>query len=346
MMAAATRPDSSEASPKRPHVPVLLAEVLDALAAKPGDTIVDGTFGAGGYSRAILETGAKVVAIDRDPDAIAGGVPLVVEADGRLDLVEGRFSDLDAHVRALGLSAVEGVVLDLGVSSMQLDQAERGFSFRNDGPLDMRMERKGLSAADVANLMPQRDLTRVIGILGEEKRASSVSRAICDRRAQAPFARTSDLAAVVEKVVGRSFKGKQIHPATRTFQALRMYVNRELEQIVDALAAAERILAPGGRLVVVTFHSLEDRIVKRFLADRTKTRAGGSRHLPETDVPPPTFELAFKGAREAGENEVRDNPRARSARLRAGLRTDAPARTDMPDNLGVPRLASLEQAEG
>lgn len=329
-----------------PHVPVMLAEVVSALSPQEGETIVDGTFGAGGYTKAILEAGANVIAIDRDPHAIAAGQALTEAAGGRLRLVEGRFSDLESHLETLGEDGVDGVVLDLGVSSMQLDQAERGFSFRFDGPLDMRMGRHGPTAADVVNHLPQKDLTRVIGLLGEEKRASAVSSAIARRRTDQPFERTADLAAVVEKVVGRSPKKAQIHPATRTFQALRIYVNGELEEVAEALGAAERVLRPGGRLVVVTFHSLEDRIVKRFLAERTRTRAGGSRHMPEQEVPPPTFELVVKGAREPGEDEIRRNPRARSARLRAGRRLDAPARETDAEALGVPRLADISGLRG
>ncbi|WP_374730123.1 16S rRNA (cytosine(1402)-N(4))-methyltransferase RsmH [Stappia sp.] len=328
-----------------PHIPVMLDEVLEALAPAPGETVVDGTFGAGGYSRAILARGARVVAIDRDPDAIAAGQALARDSDGRLTLVQGRFSDLDRHCAELGLAGVAGVVLDLGVSSMQLDRAERGFSFRHDGPLDMRMERAGPSAADVVNTTAQKDLTRIIGLLGEEKRASAVSRAICERRTQAPFTRTADLAAVVEKVVGRPPRGAKIHPATRTFQALRIHVNGELDQVATALGAAERALAPGGRLVVVTFHSLEDRIVKRFLADRSRRHAGGSRHLPETDVPPATFDMLVKGARAASDAEAARNPRARSAKLRAAVRTQGPARDLDPASLGLPRLAALVDAE-
>ncbi len=330
----------------RRHVPVMLNGVLEALEPRYGQVIIDGTFGAGGYSSALLEAGADVIGVDRDPDAIAGGAALKQEYSNRLHLVEGRFAELDQHARASGYEAVDAVVLDLGVSSMQLDQAARGFSFRFEGPLDMRMEQSGLSAADVVNHMPQKDLTRLIGLLGEEKRASAVSRAIADRRAEAPFSTTSDLAAVVERVLGRSPKKAQIHPATKTFQALRIFVNAELDQAAEALAAAERILKPGGRLVVVTFHSLEDRIVKRFFAERSRTRAGGSRHLPEADVPPPTFELLFKGAREAGDEEVSSNPRSRSARLRAGVRTSSSARELDLRALGVPRLASLERSEG
>ncbi|MHC5652689.1 16S rRNA (cytosine(1402)-N(4))-methyltransferase RsmH [Stappia sp. ICDLI1TA098] len=341
MMAARERTDAAETANDDRHIPVLLDEVVAALAMREGETVVDGTFGAGGYSRALLETGARVVGIDRDPTAIAAGADLAAASGGRLALVQGRFSALDAHVAGLGLAGVDAVVLDLGVSSMQLDQAERGFSFRFDGPLDMRMDCAGPSAADLVNTMPQRDLTRLIGMLGEEKRASAVSRAIAERRKEEPFSRTADLAAVIEKVVGRPSKGKQIHPATRTFQALRICVNGELDEIVAALAAAERALVPGGRLVVVTFHSLEDRIVKRFFAERSRTRAGGSRHLPEADVPPATFELISRGAVEPSEAETARNPRARSAKLRAGRRTDAPAREIDGTALGAPRVASI-----
>ncbi|ADZ69767.1 16S rRNA (cytosine(1402)-N(4))-methyltransferase RsmH [Polymorphum gilvum] len=337
--------DPDAGGPAR-HVPVLLSAVLDTLRPAEGEVIVDGTFGAGGYSRAFLEAGAAVIGVDRDPDAIAGGQDLVRASGGRLVLVPGRFADLDAHARACGHEAVDGVVLDLGVSSMQIDQAERGFSFMRDGPLDMRMEQAGPSAADVVNTLPARDLTRIIGLLGEEKRAAAVARAISEARAEKPFTRTGELADLVERVVGRAPKKAHIHPATRTFQALRIYVNGELHQAAEALTAAERILRPGGRLVVVSFHSLEDRIVKRFLADRTRVRAGGSRHLPEAEVPPATFELLVKGAVEADEAETSANPRARSARLRAARRTAAPARGLDIHAVGVPHLADFHGLGG
>ncbi|MTI19137.1 16S rRNA (cytosine(1402)-N(4))-methyltransferase RsmH [Rhodobacteraceae bacterium RKSG542] len=339
-------PNNSGDDGSAPHIPVLLDRVCEAMAPKPGDVIVDGTFGAGGYTKAFLNAGATVVAVDRDPDAIANGQALVDAYDGRLKLVHGQFVDLDEHARSCGFEGVDGVVMDLGVSSMQLDQPERGFSFRGDGPLDMRMEQAGPSAADVVNTMPQKDLTRIIGLLGEEKRASAVSAAICRARDEKPFERTVELARVVEKVVGRNPKKPGIHPATRTFQALRIYVNGELHQAAGALAAAERILKPGGRLVVVTFHSLEDRIVKRFLADRTKTRGGGSRHMPEVEVPPATFEYIVKGNQDASDEEVAMNPRARSARLRAGLRLDTPARELDIFEAGVPHLAAYKGLGG
>ncbi|MCW5718447.1 MAG: 16S rRNA (cytosine(1402)-N(4))-methyltransferase RsmH [Bauldia sp.] len=320
------------------HVPVLIEEVLDALRPAPGEVIIDGTFGAGGYTRAILARGARVIAIDRDPTAIAGGQALAAEASGRLMLAEGRFSEMDAIARDAGYEAVDGVVLDIGVSSMQLDTAERGFSFMRDGPLDMRMGRDGATAADVVNTAEPKELTRIIGILGEERKAGLVSRAIVRAREEKPLSRTAELASLVERAIGRR-PTDPIHPATRTFQALRIYVNAELDELAHALAAAERILKVGGRLAVVTFHSLEDRIAKLFLADRSRERAGGSRHAPEAVVPPATFTLVAKGVRAPGAAEVAANPRARSAKLRAAIRTAAPARPLDPATLGVPTLA-------
>ncbi|MBS8260370.1 16S rRNA (cytosine(1402)-N(4))-methyltransferase RsmH [Roseibium polysiphoniae] len=328
------------------HVPVLLEPVLEYLAPRPDEVIIDGTFGAGGYSRALLERGAQVIGIDRDPDAIRDGQDLVEGSNGKLTLVPGQFADLDQHARACGFQGVDGVVLDLGVSSMQLDQAERGFSFLRDGPLDMRMEQAGPSAAEVVNELPVRDLIRIIGLLGEEKRATSVAHAIDNARKEKPFTRTIELSALIEKVLGRNPKKAQIHPATRTFQALRIYVNGELHQAAKALGAAEQILKPGGRLVLVSFHSLEDRIVKRFFADRSKTRGGGSRHLPEEDVPPATFEMLTRKAVDPTPAEAEANPRARSAKLRAGRRTDAPARALDIHSVGVPRLAAFHGLGG
>jgi 16S rRNA (cytosine1402-N4)-methyltransferase len=314
-----------------PHIPVMLAEVIEHLDIADGDHVVDGTFGAGGYSRAILKAGAQVTAIDRDPDAIANGQAMVEEFGGRLKLVSGRFGDLDD----LSGELVDGVVLDIGVSSMQLDQAERGFSFRQDGPLDMRMEQQGLSAADVVNHMARTDLTRLIGIWGEDRKAPQISKAIEKRRLEAPFATTLDLARLVEKTIGQSPKDR-IHPATRTFQALRIFVNRELHQLCDALFAAERALKPGGRLVVVTFHSLEDRIVKRFFADRSGGQKG-SRFMPEAEQSPVIFEGARK-AISASQEEASQNPRARSAKLRSGIRTSSPVATQDYSIFGLPNL--------
>src|SRR5690606_18649058 len=274
MMMGPGRDNPAGGGPAR-HIPVLLDEVLEALSPHAGQTFVDGTFGAGGYTRAILARGASVIAVDRDPGAIAAGRELEGESGGRLRLMEGRFSELDI----LAGEPVDGVVLDIGVSSMQLDEADRGFSFRQDGPLDMRMSRSGVSAADVVNRWPVSDLTRIFGLLGEERHAGRIARMIEKRRTERPFERTLDLANAIEKLVGRK-PGDKIHPATRVFQALRIHVNDELGELARALLAAERILKPGGRLAVVTFHSLEDRLVKRFLSERSGRGGGASRHLP------------------------------------------------------------------
>ncbi|MEF2074213.1 16S rRNA (cytosine(1402)-N(4))-methyltransferase RsmH [Consotaella aegiceratis] len=320
------------------HIPVLLPAVLEVLAPASGQFIVDGTFGGGGYSGAFLAAGAEVLAIDRDPTAIEAAGPLVEASNGRLRLVEGRFGDLDRHVEDTVGHLVDGVVFDIGVSSMQIDQAERGFSFQKDGPLDMRMGRLGPSAADVVNHLKVGDLARVLSFLGEERQAGRIARAIEARRSERPFERTLDLAQLVGKVLGRSPKDR-IDPATRTFQALRIYVNDELGELVRALAAAERVLKPGGRLVVVTFHSLEDRIVKRFFRDRSGA-GGGSRHLPEVSPHPATFEASHK-AFSASTEESEVNPRARSAKLRWGTRSQAPARADALSFIDLPALAAL-----
>lgn len=321
------------------HVPVMLDEVLAHLVPASGETIVDGTFGAGGYTRAILDSGANVLAIDQDPNAIRDGEALVREAGGRLVLAHGRFSALDKIARESGHASVDGVVLDIGVSSMQLDEAERGFSFQKDGPLDMRMGQSGLSAADVVNRADHSTLTRVFGILGEEKQASKVSRAVIAAREATAFSTTLQLADVIRKAIGRVPKDK-IHPATRSFQGLRIFINRELEELAEGLFAAERILKPGGRLVVVTFHSLEDRIVKKFFADRTGSEGGGgSRHLPQMEMVAATFEQKKRGAVPAGASEIADNPRARSAKLRSGTRTDEPARESDMGLFGLPNLS-------
>ncbi|MGI9463283.1 MAG: 16S rRNA (cytosine(1402)-N(4))-methyltransferase RsmH, partial [Aestuariivirgaceae bacterium] len=246
------------------HRPVMLDEVLAVLEPRDGGTYVDGTFGAGGYTKAILEAADCVVyAIDRDPAAISGGKPMVDAFAARLTLLQGRFADMQALLAEHGVTGVDGVVLDVGVSSMQLDEAARGFSFLKDGPLDMRMEQSGLSAADVVNAMPEDPLKRVIAVLGEEKRARAIAKAVARRRLDKQFSRTGDLAALIESTIGKR-PGERIHPATRTFQALRIYVNAELDQLANGLAACESMLVPGGRLIVVSFHSLEDRIVKRF----------------------------------------------------------------------------------
>ncbi|MCW1838653.1 16S rRNA (cytosine(1402)-N(4))-methyltransferase RsmH [Prosthecomicrobium hirschii] len=334
--AATGLPDAGPFAPDPRHRPVMLAEVIAHLAPRPGEVHLDGTFGAGGYTRAILGAGASVIAVDRDPTAIRAGQALAEAAEGRLTLVEGRFGDLDAHVRATGRETVDGVVLDIGVSSMQFDEAERGFSFRFDGPLDMRMGGDGPSAADIVNNAEENEIARILWVYGEERKSGPIARAIVRRRAERPFERTRELADLCEAVLGRAKKPHEIHPATRTFQALRIHVNGELDELARALGAAEAVLAEGGRLVVVSFHSLEDRIVKRFLADRSRERAGGSRHAPETAVPDPTFVMIAKGAVEPGEAETAVNPRARSAKLRAARRTGAPARAIDAEALGVP----------
>ncbi|RVC56393.1 16S rRNA (cytosine(1402)-N(4))-methyltransferase RsmH, partial [Mesorhizobium sp. M4B.F.Ca.ET.088.02.2.1] len=286
-------------------------------------------------TRAILASGASVVAIDRDPDAIAAGRSLEQQSGGSLTLVQAPFSMLDEHVES-----ADGVVLDIGVSSMQLDQAERGFSFRADGPLDMRMAQAGLSAADVVNSFKAGDLARIFGFLGEERHAGRIARMIESRREKRPFERTLDLADAIETHIGRAPKDK-IHPATRVFQALRIFVNDELGELAKALFAAERALKPGGRLAVVTFHSLEDRIVKRFIADRAEA-ASGSRHMPEAQVRPATFRKSGGGVT-PGEAEIAANPRARSARLRAAIRSEAPARAGDFSIFGLPKLPAVER---
>ncbi|RXF74485.1 16S rRNA (cytosine(1402)-N(4))-methyltransferase RsmH [Hansschlegelia zhihuaiae] len=315
----------------------MLAEVLSALSPADGEIHLDGTFGAGGYTAAILGAAdCRVIALDRDPTAVAAGYELVAASKGRLTLVEERFSNLSAALDALGVAELDGVVLDVGVSSMQIDRAERGFSFRNDGPLDMRMGGEGPSAADLVATLDDKELAAVLRTLGEERRAGAIARAIVAERAEAPIETTGRLAQIAEKVLGSWNDG--IHPATRTFQALRLAVNDELGELGRALFAAEKRLKPGGRLVVVSFHSLEDRIVKTFLADRTRTAPGGSRHMPQQAVAAATFEALSRGVVKPGDAEIARNPRARSARLRAARRTSAPARGGDPFAFGVPRL--------
>jgi 16S rRNA (cytosine1402-N4)-methyltransferase len=310
------------------HVPVLLPEVLAALAPRPGETFIDGTFGAGGYASALLEAaaGTRVLAIDRDPSAVAAGRELAARSQGRLTLAEGRFGDLDRIAEERGFAPADGVVLDIGVSSMQLDAAERGFSFQSDGPLDMRMSGSGPSAADVVNTEEETRLAGILFHLGGERRSRALARAIVARRAERAFSRTGELAALAEKVLGRE-KIAGRHAATRTFQALRIHVNDELGELARGLAAAERALREGGRLAVVTFHSLEDAIVKDFLARRSGPLKQGSRHLPAAAPPAhaPTFRIVNRRPLSPGEAELAANPRARSAKLRAAVRTGAPA---------------------
>ena len=325
------------------HIPVLGAPALDFLKVRDGGVYIDATFGAGGYARAILaRADCKVIGIDRDREAIALGAGLVEQAQGRLTLIEDRFSNLDTAARDCGVEAVDGVVLDLGVSSMQLDTPGRGFSFRLDGPLDMRMGAQGLggsgaSAADVVAKASERDLANIIFLLGEERHSRAVARAIVKARALAPIATTAALADIVGRVV-RS-RASDIHPATRTFQALRIFVNDELGELAAALGAAERILKPNGRLVAVSFHSLEDRMVKSFLVARAEKRSG-SRHAPERQQSDPTFRLLTKRPVVADADEVARNPRARSAKLRAAERSDAPAHVGEPSDL-LPRLPAI-----
>ncbi|HKH35130.1 MAG TPA: 16S rRNA (cytosine(1402)-N(4))-methyltransferase RsmH [Beijerinckiaceae bacterium] len=326
------------------HVPVLLAEMLEALGAGRGGVFVDGTFGAGGYTQAILAANRKnrVVAIDRDPDAVAAGAGLVAKAKGRLTLVPGRFGNLDALVAEAAPDGVEGVILDIGVSSMQLDEASRGFSFRQDGPLDMRMEREGESAADIVNTASEAELADIFFHFGEERRSRAVARAIIERRRKRRIETTGQLAELVSGLIRAEPGG--IHPATRVFQGLRIAVNDELGELVRALHSAERALRPGGRLAVVTFHSLEDRIVKQFMAVRTGRAAGGSRHLPRGQEIAPSFVAVTKGPVAPSDEECAKNPRARSAKLRAAVRSDAPAQAPLA---ALETLASLpSQSKG
>ena len=315
-----TRPD---------HIPVLRDQVLAALTPRAGGRYVDGTFGAGGYSEALLGSAdCRVWGIDRDPGALAFGDALAQRFPGRLTMIEGNFGDMERLLSERGVNAVDGIALDLGVSSMQLDQAERGFSYRLDGPLDMRMARKGASAADLVNSLDADELARVIRDFGEERFARRIAAAIVRAR---PISGTAELARAVRSAVPA--KGDSIDPAARTFQALRIAVNDEIGELVRGLGAAERLLAPGGRLAVVTFHSLEDRPVKVFLQHRSGKAPSGSRHAPVAARRAPSFRLLTNKPVVADEAEVRRNPRARSAKLRAAERTAAPAWPNL-DELG------------
>lgn len=307
------------------HVPVLLEEVLEALQPQDGETYVDGTFGGGGYAlRVLAAADCQLYGIDRDLDAITRA-EASAEQQPRLTPLLGRFGDLDDLLETAGVTVVHGVMLDIGVSSFQIDEGDRGFSFMRDGPLDMRMGQTGPSAADVVNHMSAGDLMTIFRQLGEERQAKRIANAIVARRKSEPFKTTLDLAQCIEDAVGGR-RGKKTHPATLTFQAIRMYVNDELGELARGLAAAERVLAPGGRLVVVTFHSLEDRLVKQFLRERSGATGGGSRYMPEVAKgPEPSFQLKRRKATEPSEAEIKDNPRARSSRLRVAVRTDAPA---------------------
>jgi 16S rRNA (cytosine1402-N4)-methyltransferase len=322
------------------HIPVMLSEILAALEPKAGDIIVDGTFGAGGYSEAILNhADCKVIAIDCDPEAFRLSGRLAEKYPGRLMAVLGRYSEMENIAGSEGFTSVDGVTLDLGVSSMQLDEPCRGFSFMQDGPLDMRMGEGSQTASDIVNAMPERDLAELIAKFGEERRARAIVKAIVARRAEKPIATTGELADIVARVLGRK-RDETKHPATRTFQAIRLYLNEELDELARGLAAAEQLLKVHGRLAVVTFHSLEDRIAKRFFASRSTSPPRASRHLPEakSEILAPSFRLLNRRPLEPNQAEIRRNPRARSARLRAAERTEAPAHPVDLAALGVPWL--------
>ncbi|WP_028878822.1 16S rRNA (cytosine(1402)-N(4))-methyltransferase RsmH [Terasakiella pusilla] len=306
------------------HIPVLLNEIVDAIDPQENDIVVDGTFGGGGYTKAILDkANCRVFGIDRDPDAIKRGNDLSQQLEGRLTMFEGCYGDMAALVD----QKVNAVVLDIGVSSFQIDEADRGFSFREDGPLDMRMAQSGESAADVVNTYGEKELADIIYKYGEERHSRRVAKAIVEARKEEEITTTGQLAKIVRSVVWQA-KDK-IDPATRTFQGLRIYVNDELGELERGLAAAEQILEPGGRLVVVTFHSLEDRIVKKFLKERAGQTSRGNRYMPDAgdSGPQATFTLINRKPVAPSDGECRENPRARSSKLRAALRTDAPAWT-------------------
>ena len=328
-----------EASGSEPrcHVPVLLEPMLHALDPQDGEIYIDGTFGAGGYSSAVLTAAeCRVVGIDQDPDVLRGARPLLQKYGTALSVLEGRYSEMVSLLQRAGVEAVNGVVLDIGVSSMQLDQAARGFSFRANGPLDMRMSQSGPTAADLVNGLSQEELATVLWRFGEEKKSRRIARAIVERRGVTPFTETGDLAELIAQIIPKK-PGDKIHPATRSFQALRIYLNDELGELLRGLNAATEVLAPGGRLVVVSFHSLEDRIVKRFLRLASGRVANQSRHLPdlnkETAV---SYQIINPRAVKASDMEIEVNPRARSAVLRSAVRGDQPPLTFDEADLGLP----------
>jgi 16S rRNA (cytosine1402-N4)-methyltransferase len=329
------------------HTPVLLKSVLDMLGPRDGARYIDCTFGAGGYSRAILDAAdCQVLALDRDPNAIRDAEPVKRHYSPRLALRLARFGDLAEAARESGFAPADGVVFDIGVSSMQIDEAERGFSFMRDGPLDMRMSAEGLSAADVVNGFDEQDIAEVLFVLGEERRSRPIARAIVRRRAEQPFERTLDLADVIASVIPRRHDDPK-HPATRSFQALRLFVNDELGELARGLFAAEHILAEGGKLLVVTFHSLEDRIAKSFFAERAGKTARPSRHMPSAGpAREPSFAPLSRKPVEPDETEIAANPRARSARLRGAVRTAAPPWPQNTDALGIPVLKMSERRQG
>ncbi len=328
------------------HIPVQRAEAHEALNVRPGGVYLDGTFGAGGYSQALLERGARVIAVDRDPSAIAAGQGLVAASHGRLTLVEGRFGDLDAIARRLVAAPLDGVVLDVGVSSMQFDEASRGFSLRQDAPLDMRMEGSGRSAADILREDDERQIADILFHFGEERAARRIARAVVFDRTTSPYVSTLQLAEMIARVAPAR-PGETTHAATRAFQALRIAVNDELAQLLRGLEAAERALKPGGRLAVVTFHSLEDRIVKQFLARRSGRGRAASRLLPgEPAIPAPTFVVPAGQPIVPGEAELAANPRARSAKLRFGERTGAPALAEDAELQALTRPPAARSGRG
>jgi len=305
------------------HQPVMLQEVVEALKPEDNATFIDATFGRGGYTGRILDDAqCHVMAIDRDPDAITAAQPMIAKYAPRLTLAEGPFSQLADMAQAKGIGLVDGVVFDLGLSSPQLDEAERGFSFRHDGPLDMRMEKSGPDAADFINDASETEIARVIWEYGEERASRRIARAIVRARSEAPITRTKQLAAIIHSVMPRPKPG-QIDPATRSFQGIRIHINGELDEIEQALDAAEQQLKPGGRLVVVSFHSLEDRIVKNFMIKRSGQGPRPSRHLPDVETDAPTFTLPKRKPIAPSDDEIQSNPRARSAKLRVVIRTDA-----------------------
>jgi len=323
------------------HIPVLLLEVIQHLNLKPGGIYVDATFGAGGYTRALLEAeDVSVIAIDRDTQALKAADALKAEFGERLTFCAGRFGEMVELVRATGCAHVDGVVFDIGVSSMQIDDGERGFSFQADGPLDMRMSSAGRSAADLVNELTESELAFIFKFYGEERRARAIARRILDAREAAPIATTGDLVAIIVSVLGKPLPHKK-HPATRVFQALRIAVNEELHELAYGLSGAEELLAPGGRLVVVDFHSLEDRIVKRFLRARSGQNPNISRHLPEdvSNFIKPSFQIINRRPVIPGIEEIESNPRARSARLRAATRLDAEPWGFDGDEFGLPELS-------
>lgn len=306
--------------PRMTHVPVMLAEVVAVLEPRPGRILVDATFGGGGYSRALLAAGSRVIGIDRDPEAVQRGRNLAAE-EPRFTMLAGAFGNLEALLAEAGVTTVDGIVFDLGLSSFQLEDAERGFAFTRDGPLDMRMAGEGPSAADLVNSLEAEELARILHRYGEEPAARRIARAIVARRRTRPLTRTAELAELVARVAGG--RQRRHHPATRTFQALRIAVNDELGELERGLEAALRVLAPGGRLVVVAFHSLEDRLVKRFLDLHSGYRAGTSRHRPEPPRARPLLAPCGRRVIRPGSEEVARNPRARSARMRVARKLDA-----------------------